>query len=427
MPNRLLHNRLLLCAFCVSAVSWVSRAEDWPQWRGPRGDGSSAEADVPTKWSATENVKWKTPLPGKGHGSPVVAGGRVYLNTAIEKEGRRVLLCLDRKDGRVIWRADVLSAPLEKKHGLNSYASSTPLVADGRVFVTFLDIATTSDPGSPPRPNTKTQGRPLIAAYDTDGKPLWRKHLGKFSSIHGWSCSPVPYKENLIVNCDHDGEGYVVCLNRATGEEVWRIDRPNRTRSYCNPTIFEVGGVKHMVMTGSKSTASYDPDTGKERWVVDGPTEQFVAGMVQAQGMFFLTAGFPTHHTMGLTPDGKTVWHQKGTSLAAYVPSPVASGPWLFLVTDENKGAGRGVCFEAKTGEVLWSQPLGDHHRPSAVLAGGNVYWLADDGTCFVVKASDKFELVAKNELGETCNAAPAISDGQVFIRTDKHLWCVGK
>jgi outer membrane protein assembly factor BamB len=413
-----------LCALCVSAVNPV-RAEDWPQWRGPRGDGTSTDVAPPTKWSTGENVKWKVAIPGKGHGSPSVAGGKVFFNTCIEKENRRVLLCLDRADGRTIWQRDVLVAPLEKKHTLNSYASSTPLVADGRVFVTFLDVGVTN-PGPNVRSNTKTNGLVLVAAYDAaDGKELWRKHVGKFSSIHGWSCSPIAYRDNLIVNCDHDGEGYVVCLKRSTGDEVWRIARPNNTRSYCNPTIFDVNGTKHMVISGSKCTASYDPDTGAQRWLIDGPTEQFAASMVYGEGLFFITAGFPTYHTLGIAPDGRTAWHQKGASMAAYVPSPVFADGKLFLVTDE--GRSRGVCFEAKTGRLLWSHPLGQHHRPSALLAGGNVYWLSDEGSCYVVKAGDPFELVAKNDLNEPCNAAPAISDGQIFIRGERHLWCIGK
>jgi outer membrane protein assembly factor BamB len=244
--------------------------------------------------------------------------------------------------------------------------------------------------------------------------------------MHGWSCSPIPYGDSIIVNCDHDGDGYIVRLKRDNGDQVWRIERPNKTRSYCNPTIFDIAGVKHMVLSGSKCTADYDPETGKERWIIDGPTEQYVASMVSTEGMFFITAGFPKYHTLGLTPEGKTVWHQKGTSVAAYVPSPVATGPWLFLVTDEGKPS-RGLCLEAKSGDILWSQPLGTHHRPSALLANGNVYWLSDEGTTYVVKATDKFELVAKNELNEPANAAPAISDGRLFIRTDQTLWCIGR
>ena len=420
----------LVLLLCVSVSPWFnppSHAEDWPQWRGPRGDGTSTEINVPTRWGPAENVKWKVKIPGKGHGSPSIVGDRVYLNTAIEPERKRVLMCLDRADGRTLWEKVVLVSPLEKKHGLNSYASSTPAVVGGRVFVTFLDVGATPGPKNP-RPNTKVKGLALVACYDAaDGRELWRKHVGPFSSMHGWSCSPIPYKDTVIVNCDHDGPGYIVCLRQSSGEEVWRIDRPNNTRSYTNPTIFDAGGVKHMVLSGSKSTASYDPDTGRRRWIIDGPTEQFAASMVYADGVFCITGGFPTYHTLGISPGGETLWHQRGNSFAAYVPSPVAFDKWFFLVTDDTRPRSRAVCFEAKTGRVMWSHELGEHHRPSAVLAGGNVYWLSDEGTCYVVRATgEKFELVAENKLGEPSNATPAIANGQVFIRTDDHLWCIG-
>ncbi|HEY7116049.1 MAG TPA: PQQ-binding-like beta-propeller repeat protein [Tepidisphaeraceae bacterium] len=422
MPRSLIiRSVVFLCALCVSAVSY---SEDWPQWRGPRGDGTSTDTTIPTKWSATENIKWKVPVPGKGHGSASIAGGRILLNTCIESENRRVLMCLDQRDGHTLWQRDVLIAPLEKKHPLNSYASSTPLVADGRVYVTFLDIGITSA-GQNVRPNTKTNGQVLVAAYDLAGNEVWRKHVGKFSSMHGWSCSPIAWKDNLIVNCDHDGDGYIVCLKCSTGDEVWRIPRPNHTRSYCNPTIFDVNGSTHMVLSGSKCTADYDPDTGQQRWLIDGPTEQFCASMVYGDGLFFITAGFPTYHTLGITPAGQTAWHLKGASMAAYVPSPVFANHCLFLVTDEGKPS-RGVCLDGKSGRVLWSHTLGDHHRPSALLANGNVYWLSDEGTTYVVKAADKFELIAENPLNEPANAAPAIADGHLYIRTDHHLWCIG-
>jgi outer membrane protein assembly factor BamB len=413
---------------CVSVPLWFSfdaRAEDWPQWRGPRGDGSSLETNVPVRWSASENVKWRVALSGRGHGSPSVVGERIFLNTAIESEKRRVLMCLSRFDGRVLWEKTVLVSPLEKKNALNSYASSTPAVVGGRVFVTFLDVGSTPGPKDP-RPNTKTRGVALVACYSVEGRELWRKDVGPFSSMHGWSCSPVIYGDTIIVNCDHDGAGYVVCLRQADGQEVWRIERPNNTRSYTNPTIFDVGGVKHMVMSGSKCTASYDPDTGKQRWLIDGPTEQFAAALVYTDGVFGITGGFPTYHTLGISPGGEVLWHQKGASVAAYVPSPVAYDKWFFLVTDDTKPRSRGVCLEARTGRVLWSQELGEHHRPSAVLAGENVYWLSDAGTCYVVRAGERFELVSENKLGEAANATPAISGGQVFIRTEGHLWCIG-
>jgi outer membrane protein assembly factor BamB len=418
----------LLCVSVSLCLNFSVSAEDWPQWRGPRGDGTSAETEVPTKWSATENIKWKVKLPGKGHGSPAVTRERVYLNTAIEPEKKRVLMCLNRSDGATAWETVVLVSPLEKKNALNSYASSTPAVVGDRVFVTFLDVGSTPGPKDP-RPNTKQKGVSLVACYwAQDGTEVWKKNVGPFSSMHGWSCSPIPYKDTIIVNCDHDGEGYVVCLKQSSGEEVWRIKRPNQTRSYTNPTIFDVGGEKHMVMSGSSCTTSYNPDKGEQRWKIDGPTEQFAASMVYADGVFCVTGGYPQYHTLGISPSGETLWHLKGNASAAYVPSPVAHDKWFFLVTDDTKPRSRGVCLEAKTGKVMWSQELGPHHRPSAVLAGGNVYWLSDEGTCYVVKASgETFELVAENKLGEPCNATPAISEGEIFIRTDARLWCIRK
>lgn len=393
----------LLCVLCASAVT---SAEDWPQWRGSRGDGTSTETAVPTKWSETQNIKWKVPLPGKGHGSPIVVGGKIFLNTCLEKDNRRVLMCLDRNDGKVIWQRDVLSAPLERKHGLNSYASSTPACDDQRVFATFLS------------------GKDVIvAAYDLDGKELWRKSPGRFTSMHGWSCSPILYGDSIIVNCDHDGEGYIVRLKCDTGDQVWRIERPNHTRSYCNPAIFEVNGQKQMVLSGTKCVTSYNPDTSALNWMIEGPTEQYVASMVCTDGVFCITAGFPEYHTLGISPQGKTIWHEKGQALAAYVPSPVGFDKWFFLVSED----GHAVCFEAKTGRLMWTQKIARHCRPSAVVANGNVYWLSDDGICTVVKASDKFQLISCNDLGEACNASPVISDGQIFIRTDVGLWCIGK
>lgn len=417
--------RRLVAALGIALLVPFAGAEDWPGWRGPRGDGTSSETGVPVKWSATEGIKWKVPLPGKGHGTPSIVGDRIFLVTCIEPENKRVLMCLDRRNGKVLWEQVVLVAPLERKHSLNSYASSTPYCDGERVFVTFLDVGST--PGEVKRPNTKTNGVVLVACYSIDGKEIWKKTVGNFSSVHGWSCSPVPYADSIIVNCDHDGDGYIVRLRRSDGGEVWRIERPNKTRSYCNPTIFDINGTKHMVLSGSKCTTSYDPDTGRNRWMLDGPTEQFAASMIFTDGLFFITGGFPTYHSLGISPDGKELWHQKGSGLAAYVPSPIAYQKWFFIVTDADPRQAKAVCFEAKTGQPVWTADLGKHHRPSAVLADGNIYWLSDEGTCFVVKASEKFELVAKNELGEACNASPIFCNGQIFIRSDVHLWCIGK
>ncbi len=419
--------RLTTICLALLALSGTAAAGDWPGWRGPHGDGTSDDKGVPLRWTATENVAWKTPIPGKGHSSPVVWGDRVFLTTCLEEDARhpedkarRMLLCLDRRDGRVLWQKEVLSAPLEKLHRLNSRASSTPATDGKHVFVTFLDLSREKD------------ARVVVGCYDFDGNRVWQKSPGRFSSVHGFCSSPLLYKDTVIINCDHDGDGYVVALAKADGAPRWRIERPNRTRSYCAPLIVEAAGKKQMVMSGSKCVASYDPDTGRQWWIIDGPTEQFVSSLVYGNGLFFLTAGFPTYHYMAIRPDGAgnvtdthVAWHHKvrNSREGAYVPSPIAYDRWFFAVSDD----GILNCFEAKSGEWKWKKPLGKHHSASPVLIGGHLYFTADSGDTYVVKASDQFEVVSVNPLGEECYASPAVAGGQLFIRGVHHLVCVGK
>ncbi len=411
----------------VLVLSGAARAGDWPGWRGPHGDGTSEEKELPVKWNAAANVAWKTLIPGKGHSSPVVWGDRVFLTTCLEEEAMRpedkvgrMLLCLDRRDGTILWQKEVISAKLEKLHRLNSRASSTPATDGKQIFVTFLDL---NDPKEP---------RVIVACYDFDGRQVWQTSPGRFSSVHGFCSSPLLYKDTVIVNCDHDGNGYVVSLSQATGEPRWRIERPNKTRSYCAPLLVEAAGKKQLVMSGSKCVASYDPDTGKQWWIIDGPTEQFVSSPVFLDNTIFLTAGFPTYHYMGIKPDGEgnvteshVAWHHKvkNSREGAYVPSPIAFGKWFFAVSDD----GILNCFEAKGGEWKWKKQLGKHHSASPVLADGHLYFTADSGDTYVLKAGETFELLGVNPLGEEVYSSPAVADGKILIRGDKHLFCIGK
>lgn len=391
-------------------VSW---AETWPGWRGPRGDGASEETGIPVRWNEKENVIWKTPIPGKGHSSPVVWGDRVFLTTCLEKEQKRVLFCLDRREGKVIWQRTVLTAPLEPKHQLNSYSSSTPATDGHFIWITFLNM-----------PKFE------VYCYDFEGNLIWQRSPGEFHSKHGFCSPPILYKDMIILNGDQDAEAYLVALDKMTGEERWRTDRPNRVRSYCPPLVIESKGRKQLVFTGSLCTASYDPDTGKQIWIVDGPTEQFVASMVFLHDRVFLTSGYPEYHVMAIRPDGQgdvtkthVLWHEHcDSSKASYVPSPIAHDKYFFLVTDN----GFAYCLDEKTGKRLWQHRLGDHHSASPVSAGGLLYFPDDDGTTYVVKGTNKFELVSRNRLAEGCRASPAISDGQIFIRTLSHLYCIG-
>jgi outer membrane protein assembly factor BamB len=407
---------VFLCALGAqqseSAPTVSDANKNWPGWRGPRGDGTSDETGIPLRWSSTENVTWKVPIPGKGHSSPVIWGERIFVTSCIEEEKKRMLYCLDRRTGEMKWERHVLTADLERKHGLNSYASSTPATDGKHVWVSFLDV-----------------NKALVACYDMDGKEVWRKEPGKFSSVHGFCSPPTLYKNLVILNGDHDGDGYLVALDKMTGDEKWRTDRPNKTRSYCPPLLIDAAGKRQLVLSGSKCVASYDPDTGKEIWILDGPTEQFVASLVFNKEELFLTCGYPEHHLMAIKPDGMgnvtksaVVWHEE-TGDAGYVPSPIAFESLFFVVND----AGHASCYDAKSGEKKWGERLGKHHSASPVSAEGRLYFLDDNGRMWVLKAGDKFEVLAKNDLGEECYASPAIAQGQIVIRGLHNLYCIGK
>lgn len=385
-------------------------AENWPQWRGPRLDGTSVEKKVPVHWSTRSNVLWKTELPGLGHASPIVFGEKIFTVTALPATEERALLCLECDTGKISWQQIVLKSPLEKKHSLNSHASSTPACDGECVFVAFLD-----------------RTEMVVAAYDLDGEQQWLARPGTFSSMHGFCSSPILFKDKVIVNGDHDGDGYMVALNRKTGKELWRLERPNKTRSYTVPLIREIDGRPQMVLTGSKCTASYDPNNGKLHWIMDGPTEQFVASPVYSEraNLVLITAGYPEYHTLAIKADGngkvgdeKIAWRTvKG---AVYVPSPIIDGDYFFIISE----GGVAHCFETKTGKILWQERMGTHHA-SLVSANGLIYFLNDYGVMNVVKAGPQFERVAQNEIGEKTFASPAISDGQLFLRGDKHLFCI--
>lgn len=406
--------RLFVAVLLLTIPGSPLRATDWPAWRGPHGDGSTPDAGFPTKWSATENVRWKTALAATGHSSPIVSQGRVFVTGCLESapgvNKPRVLYCLDRADGKILWERTVVEAPLERKHKLNSYASSTPAADGERVYVTFLDAP-----------------RLRMYCYDYAGSKLWERSPGEFHSVHGFCSPPIPYRDTILVNGDQDAEAYLVALDKKTGTERWRVDRPNKLRSYCPPVILEVGGRPQMVLTGSKCVAGYDPDTGKQLWIVNGPTEQFVSSVVYHAGLVFLTAGFPERWVMAIDPTGhgnvtqsKVVWSKKNDG--GYVPSPVAHGGQAFVVTDE----GLGSCWDVKSGTPHWRERLGGHHSGSGVVAEGRVYFTDDAGVTFVLAATSAFELLAKNPIGERVYSSPAFASGDIFLRGEKHLYCLG-
>ncbi|MFV0443765.1 MAG: PQQ-binding-like beta-propeller repeat protein, partial [Planctomycetaceae bacterium] len=281
-----------------------------------------------------------------------------------------------------------------------------------RVYVSFLD-----------------QNEMFIAAYDLAGNKVWEARPGPFKSVHGYCSSPVVFENLLIVNGDHDGDAYLVALDRATGKTVWKTPRENRTRSYCTPIIRDINGRTQLMLSGSKCVASFDPRTGERLWIIDGPTEQFVASLVMNQDLVFLTGGFPDKHIMAIDPTGSgnvteshVRWHVERNGVS-YVPSPVACGDYFLLSSDN----GIGTCFDAVTGAIVWQERMGRHYSTSLTTANGLVYFLDDDGTTRIVRPGPTYQLVSENLLDEECYASPALSDGQIFLRGAEHLYCIGR
>ncbi len=424
---------ILLILFALFRVQ-PAVAENWPAWRGPRGDGSSLEKNFPDHWNGPrgENIAWKVEIPGQGHASPIVWDDRIFVVTCREDSQERLLLCLDRASGRILWQQIVLRAALERKNPLNSYASSTP-ASDGKlVYVTFFE----SDPAAPANTagakyakQPASPGWMVVAAYDFDGKRRWLVRPGAFNSPHGFCSPPLVFEDLVIVNGDHDGDAYLVALKRATGETVWKVPRTHRIRSYCPPLVRQIDGRTQMVLAGAECVASYDPRNGKQHWVIEGPTEQYVASLVYNGKLFFMTAGFPTFHILAIRPDGQgdvtkthVVWQT--TKGCAYVPSPILSGDnrHLLVVSD----GGMASCFEAQTGERYWMERIGPHFSASPIQADGRVFFVSDRGVTTIIRPGPKFSVESKNELGEDCYASPAVSHGRIYIRGEKNVYCIG-
>lgn len=406
--------RFFLSLILFLIVAAAKADENWPGWRGPRGDGTVRGApNLPVDFDIAKDTVWKTKIPGVGHASPVIWEDRIFLVSADEESQARSLMCFDRISGEIKWSKGVLQSPFEDIHRLNSRASSTPVTDGERIFVSFLDGE-----------------KMFVAAYDLEGNQLWQQRPGVFSSKHGYCSCPVLWKNMVIVNGDHDGEAYIVALDQKSGETIWKTERPNKLRSYCTPIIREIDGRTQLILSGSESVASYDPENGTQHWVIDGPTEQFVASLVYNEdlNLLFMTCGFPQKHMFAIRPDGSgnvtkthVVW--RDTAGASYVPSPIAIGDYFLVVADN----GVASCFIAETGERHWRERLPGGHSASIIAANGLAYFISDEGIVSVLKPGPEFKVIAQSEVGENVYASPAVYGDQFFIRGEEHLFCIGK
>ncbi|MBM3789124.1 MAG: PQQ-like beta-propeller repeat protein [Acidobacteria bacterium] len=435
----------ILCGAAPVCGKRVLAAEnDWPQWRGPQGQGISLEKGLPTEWSGTQNVLWKTRIPGAGHSSPIIWGSRIFLTTSVEGApvpGRRRLthtdargepyihpdsmgadhayslqvLCLDRDTGAILWQHVVYDGPvLDDRHRKNTYASCTP-ATDGRYVYFFFEA----------------QG---LYCFDFGGKLIWKASFPDWlKGGMGPGISPVLHGNLVILQCDREnGEGsFITALDKSTGHPVWKTERANR-RSWATPVLISEGGRTELVASGAESVISYDPATGRELWRSKGVVSHPIPSIVAGHGMVFATAGSGAKVAMAIRLGGSgdinntphMVWeYQKGT---AYVPSPILYGDYLYLMTE----AGLLTCLDARTGEVKYEGgrvPVPASFKASPVAFEGMILLTSEDGDSFLIKAGPVHEVIRTNSLGELVWASPAISRGRIFIRTDRHLFCIGR
>jgi len=398
-------------------------ASNWPQFRGPTGQGHSDERGLPLEWSESRNVAWKTPVPGRGWSSPAVADGRVWLTTAVHRgaapagsttndsthiKGASLrALAYDVATGREVVNVELFHLSQgDLTNAKNSHASPTPIVEGDRVYVHF--------------------GAQGTAALTTDGNVLWKTRL-PYQSQHGNGGSPVLYGELLIVSCDGSDDAFVVALDKRTGKTRWRTGRRQPfDQAYSTPLVIRVGERDELVSVGAYRASAYDPQSGKEIWRV-GYADGFsnVPRPVYGQGLVFIATGFQQPTLLAVRPDGTgdvTRTHIAWTLRrgAPLTPSPLLVGDELYVVND----GGIAQCLDAKTGEVRWIQRLGGgDYSASPLFADGRIYFLSEGGVATVIVPGKEFRRVATNTLeGETL-ASIAVSESSLFIRTDTHLY----
>ena len=370
---------------------------DWPNWRGLTSDGQAKLVDgLPTQWSETKNVVWKTPIPGRGHGTPTVVGDRIYLATADEEEMFQSVLCLDKANGKVAWQTKVHEEQFAI--GLNKHAShaGTVVVHDGkRLYVNFV-----------------IGNQAYASALGLDGKLLWQKPIGKYKVHQGYGSSPMVYRDIVIVKADTKIGGAIVGLDKKTGREIWRQDRP-KLPNYTTPVVIEAAGRLQMVFCGCELVTSLDPLTGKKLWEMPGSTEECVSTLVTDGTHIFVSGGWPKNHTAAIVADGSGRVAWKNTA-RVYVPSMLIRDGFLYVTMD----AGFAICWNAKTGKQQWKERLGGAFYTSPVMAGNRIYGTNLDGKTFVFEANpDEFKLLAANQLGNEVYASPIVSGNRLYLR----------
>ena len=377
----------------------------WPEFRGPTGQGTSTATNLPAEWSAASNVVWKQAIPGLGWSSPVLAGEKVFLTTAVESNKVLSLraLSLDADTGRTVWSTEIFTPTASRAHAKNSQASPTPIISGDRLYVHFGPYGT--------------------ACLDLAGKVLWRNATLKYSSVHGNAGSPALAGDALIFNCDGSDNPFVAALNKNTGEVLWKFSRQTDAKkkfSFSTPLV-----VNNQVITvGSGGVFALDPKAGKELWRVPfAEGYSVVPRPVFGHGLIFISTGFDRPVVMAIRPSAdkaEVAWTLNRA--APNTPSLLLVGTELYMVSD----AGIASCVDARTGKVHWQERVGGNYSASPVYGDGKIYFQSEEGKGVVLKSGKDFLKLAENQLEEKTLASYAIGDGELFIRTAENLYCIG-
>lgn len=390
----------------AQSLSLPLLAEDWPQFRGPSGQGLSTAKGLPVEWSDTKNVRWKVKVPGSGWSSPSVAGEHIWLTTATDNGASLRLLTIETQTGKLAQNVEVFRIR-DKGPGIhkkNSFASPTAIVDGERIYVHYGFYGT--------------------ACVNTKGEVLWKQTL-KYEPQHGPGGSPSLFEDLLIFSCDGFDAQFVVALDTSTGKIRWKTPRGKGNQAYTTPLVIDVAGKKQVVSPGAHHAYAYDPRTGKELWHIEyGDGFSNVPRAVYAHGLVYICSGFFQPVVFAVRPDGKgnvtkshVAW-QYGRAVPL-TPSPVVVGDEYYMVSDN----GVATCLDAKTGAVHWQQRLGGNHSASPVFADGRLYFLSEEGESVVIAPGKQYRELARNAIPERTLASLAISGKAIYLRGESSLY----
>lgn len=389
----------------LGILGGLTAPAEWTQFRGPSGQGQSAASGLPLKWSESEHIAWKTAVPGEGWSSPVISGGQIWLTAATERGTSLRAVALDQETGRILHDVEVfrVTAP-PGIHEKNNYASPTPILESGRVYVHFGTLGT--------------------AALNRSGEVIWKTQQLRYAHGHGAGGSPALAGDLLVISCDGTDQQYVVALDKNTGEIRWKTARNGAAMAYTTPLVIPRGKGRQVVSPAGRLAASYDLESGQELWSLDYEGFSGVPRPVFAHGLVYITTGFYNPVLMAIRPDGSgnvtkthVAWQWgRGVPLT---PSPLVEGGEIYMVSDN----GIVSCLDAKTGQELWRQRLGGTFSASPVSADGRIYFLNERGEVTVIRAGRTFESLAVNRLDGSTLASLAIEGRAIYLRTDSHLY----